>query len=155
MVLTAQLLNLGTVLQHLEMHSCDALVTCCEELEVNEELLTPPPLRTQRHLGSDALAELVQCYRQGVSVDQLIPRYGISRSTVFAHISEAGARPRPVGSSKLSTVDIARAQEFYQACWSLARLGERFGVNAETMRRHLIKAGVTLRPRRGWPADGG
>jgi hypothetical protein len=45
---------------------------------------------------------------------------------------------------------IAEIIELYQAGWSLQRLGDRFGRDAQAIRRILIAQEVTLRPRPGW-----
>ena len=46
--------------------------------------------------------------------------------------------------------DLAEAARLYGEGWSLARLGEKYDCNAETVRQLLLKHGVLMRPRRGW-----
>ena len=47
-------------------------------------------------------------------------------------------------------LQLDEATRLYEQGWSLARLGDRFGVDAETVRRALRKAGIPLRARNGW-----
>ena len=42
------------------------------------------------------------------------------------------------------------AVRLYQAGQSLAKLSDHFGVATDTVAAALRKAGITLRPRRGW-----
>jgi hypothetical protein len=59
----------------------------------------------------------------------------------------------PTRQRGLSPTQLAEAVALYDEGWSLARLGERYGVNAETVRASLKRSGVTIRPRRGWSYD--
>jgi hypothetical protein len=71
----------------------------------------------------------------------------IDRRKVRKVLYEAGAaRPR----ARLTVGQIADAARMYEEGASLARVGERFGVSAGTMRTRLLAAGVEIRPRAGW-----
>jgi hypothetical protein len=67
---------------------------------------------------------------------------------VMKHLRRRGA-PSRTGVVKRQLSD---AERLYEAGWSLARIGEHFGVDGETVRRAFRGAGVEIRPRRGWPA---
>lgn len=70
----------------------------------------------------------------------------IDRRKVRKVLYEAGAaRPR----TRLTLAQIADAARMYEEGASLARVGERFGVSAGTMRARLLNAGVDIRPRTG------
>jgi hypothetical protein len=50
----------------------------------------------------------------------------------------------------LSPAQIREAALLYEQGDSLAAVGQYLGVDAQTVRRHLAKAGVRIRTRRGW-----
>ena len=71
----------------------------------------------------------------------------IDRRKVRKVLYEAGAaHPR----TRLTAAQIADAARMYEEGASLARVGERFGVSAGTMRARLLGAGVEIRPCAGW-----
>jgi hypothetical protein len=43
---------------------------------------------------------------------------------------------------------VAEAAELYEQGWSLARLGKHYDVDPQTIRKELLAAGLTIRPRR-------
>lgn len=51
---------------------------------------------------------------------------------------------------KFTNEDVDKAARRYRAGESLATVGIAFNVDAATVRRALHRAGVTIRPRRGW-----
>ena len=105
-----------------------------------------PSRQIQRHLGADEVLSLVDTYAQGDTIDELASKFGIHRTTVMAHLERQRA-PRRSG---IVTRNIDEATRLYEEGWSLARVGEHFGVDGETVRRTLRASGVDLRPRRGW-----
>jgi uncharacterized protein (DUF433 family) len=105
-----------------------------------------PSRQIQRHLDPNEVRSLLGAYTEGGTIDDLATAFGIHRTTVLAHLHRQGA-PRRSGTVKKS---INEATRLYDQGWSLARIGEHFGVDGETVRRALRAAGVTLRPRRGW-----
>jgi len=105
-----------------------------------------PSRQIQRHLDADEVLSLLGAYAQGGTIDELAAGFAIHRTTVMAHLERNGA-PRRTGAV---TKNINEATRLYEAGWSLAQVGAHLGVNAETTRRALRAAGVTLRPRRGW-----
>ena len=52
-----------------------------------------------------------------------------------------------------SDTQIAEAVGLHETGWSLARIANRFGVYPQSIRYHLQRAGLTLRPRPGWPPN--
>jgi hypothetical protein len=50
---------------------------------------------------------------------------------------------------KMTEANLRDASRDYQAGDSLAKVAQRHGVHAETVRRELTRAGVRIRPRRG------
>jgi hypothetical protein len=105
-----------------------------------------PSRQIQRHLDATEVLSLVRACANGDTIDQLATTFGIHRTTVMAHLDREGA-PRRSGTV---TKNINEATRLYEEGRSLARVGEHFGVDGETVRRALRAAGVTLRPRRGW-----
>lgn len=51
----------------------------------------------------------------------------------------------------MTDVDVREAAQLYVAGNSLAALGAKFDVDAGTVRRELLRAGIQMRLRRGWP----
>jgi DNA-directed RNA polymerase specialized sigma24 family protein len=105
-----------------------------------------PTRQIQRHLSENEVLSLVRAHARGDTIDELATTFDIHRTTVMAHLERQGA-PRRSGTV---TKNIDEATRLYEEGWSLARLGEHFSVDGETVRRALRAAGVTLRPRRGW-----
>lgn len=84
----------------------------------------------------------------GFTVRQLVEQFGVHRSTVLAHLERRDIPRRP-HVAKLTETDIAIAADRYRQGQSLATLAEAFEVNAETIRKSLLRTGVQIRPRRG------
>ena len=78
---------------------------------------------------------------------ELAKRFGINPATVHAHLNRAGV---PQQWRKLDEAQLSEAASLYGYGWSLKRLGERFGADAETVRQALKRHGVRMRPRNGW-----
>jgi 5'-3' exonuclease len=55
-----------------------------------------------------------------------------------------------VNRRKMSEDDIGEAARRYRTGDSLAKVAFAFDVDAKTVRRELHRAGVAIRPRRGW-----
>lgn len=104
------------------------------------------PRQVQRRLGPAEVDRLVDGYRAGSTVRQLSAEFGVSRATVSAHLERQGL---PRRYNRLSGDALAEAGRLYGDGWSLARLGERYGLDAGTVRRALLKSGVQTRPRQG------
>lgn len=103
-----------------------------------------PRVQTQRRLTFDQIAELAETYRSGKTIKELASAFGVHRTTVAAHLEAQGITRRGLGQ-----VDAAKAAHLYNDVWSSRRLGEKFGVSANTLLRSLRQAGVSIRPPRG------
>ena len=85
-------------------------------------------------------------YLAGIAIKVIATTFGIHRQTVREIAVEAGLDPHQRG---LHPEDVARATRLYRSGWSLARVGEDFGVNASTVMNALKREGVEMRPRQG------
>lgn len=107
----------------------------------------PRSKQAQRRLAPDQVTELLAAYQGGSTVLELAASYGVHRTTVTGLLKRHGVPFRPPG---LDPADLPEAIRLYEAGWSLARLGQHFGVTGHnTISDALRKAGVTIRPRRG------
>jgi uncharacterized protein (DUF433 family) len=101
--------------------------------------------QTQRRLGPEEVADLVSEYATGRTIGDLATDFGIHRTTVLAHLERQGVKRR----SGIITGNLPVATLLYEQGWSLMKIGEHFGVDGETVRQALRKAGVPLRARNG------
>ena len=101
------------------------------------------PRVAQRRLTSAEVAALIADYGFGMSIVQLVDRYEINRSTVYAHLRRHKVDRR--STTKLTTEQIAEAAEAYRAGATSMELGERYGVGCDTILRRLRRVGVQLR----------
>jgi len=100
-------------------------------------------------LSQEEVLSLAKKYEAGSTVRDLVQSFGIDRTTVLAHLERQGVgRRRQL--RKMTDADVAKAAGLYATGESLKATGARLGVNAETLRREFTKAGIPVRPRRGW-----
>jgi len=102
---------------------------------------SPPRLRMKR-LDAPTVAELIDGYRGGAKIKDLAQRFGVHRTTVTCLLRRHNVQPRPVG---LSPGQLCDATRLYREGWSLAKLGDKFGVDDMTVRRYLLLADVAMR----------
>ena len=103
----------------------------------------------QRRLTGAEIAQLLDHYRGGVSIDGLARLYEVHRTTVIHHLDRAGiARRRVV--RKMTDESVAVAAARYEQGASLAVVAREFGVHQRTLARELRRAGTLIRRRRGW-----
>jgi hypothetical protein len=95
-----------------------------------------------RRLKHDEVSQLVASYEAGATVCQLSTQFNIHRTTVSAHLRRQGARVRLTG---MTDEQIAEAASLYKQEWSLAKVGEHFGLNGTTVWRALKAYGVPMR----------
>jgi len=93
------------------------------------------------------VAELIQGYADGVPVNVLAEKFSVDQSTVQKH---ARRHDLPRRSPRLGPNQIKEAIMLYTEGQSLLKLAAHFGVATDTVALALRRAGVTLRPRRGW-----
>ena len=103
--------------------------------------------RVCRRLEPSKVEDLIRGYSEGVPVDELAIRFGIDQSTVQKH---ARRHDLPRRSPRLGPNQIKEAITLYTEGQSLLTLATHFGVATDTVALALLRAGVTLRPRRGW-----
>jgi DNA-directed RNA polymerase specialized sigma24 family protein len=103
--------------------------------------------RVCRRLDPTQVDQLVAGYAEGVPVADLAATFGIDQWTVQKH---ARRHALPRRSPRLGPVQTEEAARLYLAGQSLAKLSAHFGVATDTVAAALRRAGVTLRPRRGW-----
>ena len=100
------------------------------------------PRLHMKRLDAPAVAELIDGYRGGAKVKDLAQRFGVHRTTVTCLLRRHGVQLRPVG---LSPGQLCVATRLYREGWSLAKLGEEFGVDDMTVRRYLLLADGAMR----------
>jgi DNA-directed RNA polymerase specialized sigma24 family protein len=104
--------------------------------------------QVQHRLRDDEIDDLVAAYEGGCTVDELAEDFQVHRTTVMRLLKQRDVKTRR--KHGLTPEQLDMAAELYREGWSLARVGERFHVDARTVRDTLAKAGVEIRPRRGW-----
>lgn len=104
----------------------------------------------QRRLDDQEQAQLLAAYDQGVMINDLASMFGLSRTAVMANLNKLGAE------SRRGIVDrrIEEARTLYEQGWSLAKIGQRYGVHPSTVRDAMRRAGVRIRPRPGYSEAG-
>ena len=102
--------------------------------------------RTATRLSDRQIATLADSYLAGASVYELAVRFGIHRVTVSAHLHRQGVTVRRQG---LDTEGVAHAVRLYEDGWSLARIGDRLGVDATTVWTTLKAQGTAIRDTHG------
>ena len=94
---------------------------------------------------------IVELYAEGSSIDPLARRYGVHRNTIIKHLDERRVkRRRVVRKMTDSTVEQAATRYRRVPGESLKVVASRSGVDARTLAREFKRAGIQVRPRRGW-----
>lgn len=91
-------------------------------------------------------AALAEVYRQGSTVLQLVAMFEVSRTTVLTILDQQGVRRRY---RKLGPAQLRVAVRLYKAGWSFARVGKDLGLDAGTVHKAFVRAGIPTRPRVG------
>ncbi|WP_240437762.1 MarR family transcriptional regulator [Sciscionella marina] len=102
--------------------------------------------RRARQLDVGCQRDLVEGYLAGATVYQLAEKFGISRATVSAILHRQEVPMRRQG---LAVEQVDDAVYLYEQGWSLVRIGERHGVDPETVRQRLRARGVVMRDPQG------
>jgi IS30 family transposase len=106
------------------------------------------PLRKVHHRFREGeLDELVETYLAGATLSELSDRFRKHRRTISIELERRGVarRYRLVVGKRLQ-----QAIQSYQSGMSVSSIGKELGVAGNTVHQALTKAGVKLRPRRGW-----
>lgn len=105
--------------------------------------------RTRRELTVGVVDEIVERFVNGEAMRDIAANLKVDRRRVRKALYERGAATPP---TRLSDAEIAQAARLYQDGASLAAVGDRFGVTANTIKRRFIERGVDIRPGVGGPA---
>lgn len=100
--------------------------------------------------------ELVNLYKQGLSLPELSERFGIYYRTAAAHLNRRSVPSRPRG---LIEEQVPEAMRLYENGMTLTAVGLLFGVSQQAVRQAIAKRGITIRPRGrhlepGWKRPG-
>ena len=91
----------------------------------------------------EQIDRVAERYLAGESVTVLAGELGVHRTTIVGHLKRRSVSTR----YKIMTEkDLAEAARLYEQGWSLARVGERFGVGAHTVLNTFRAVGITTRP---------
>ena len=88
-------------------------------------------------------------YRAGNTILELASQFGISRTTVMAHL-DRGAVGRRDATKEWDADTLRRATRLYTGGHSFASVAHDFGIDPTTVAKRLRHAGVPIRSRRGW-----
>ena len=103
----------------------------------------------QRRLSPTDSDDLVEAYRAGATISRLAVEFGLHRTTVTGHLDRHGV-PRHSEQTAWDNEILKQAAELYATGLSLANVAHRFGIDAQTVANRFRRAGVAVRPRRGW-----
>jgi transposase len=98
--------------------------------------------QSQHRLDGAAITQLVQRYVGGSAIKDLAAEFAVHRTTITTVLRREQVEMRQAG---LNATQLDEVQTLYRDGWSLARLGEKFGVDGTTVWRYLLLAGVTMR----------
>lgn len=96
----------------------------------------------QRRLTAEQGDQLLSEYRAGASMKDLANQWRLHRTTVAAHLRQAGVALRRRG---VPDAQLSEAVRLYSEGGSCQRLAERYHCDDETVRQALKGAGVRLR----------
>ena len=96
-------------------------------------------LQSQTRLNTQAVEALIEGYLAGRTVYELAAEFGIDRRTVSAHLHRRNVPMRRRGLAPAQQAETIRLRE---QGWSLARIGDRFDVDAGTVLNFLRKTGL-------------
>ena len=107
---------------------------------------TPATRQRQHRLDRAATRQLVERYRGGSQIKDLATEFDVHRTTITTVLRREQVELRQAG---LNASQLEKARTLYRDGWSLARLGEKFGVDGTTVWRQLLLAGVVMRSPNG------
>jgi hypothetical protein len=103
----------------------------------------------QRRLSASDVHEICASYIAGSSIDALARSREVNRMTIIKHLDQRGV-PRRRVVRKMTDAMVTEAAAMYREGRSLATVATNFQVDTRTLGREFRKAGVPIRPRRGW-----
>lgn len=98
--------------------------------------------RTRRELSAEERRAVISRFQEGAFIKDLAREFEIDHRRLRKVLYDAGVARPP---HRMSPQEISEAARLYEAGSSLAALGERYGVDAGTVRSKLLKAGVVMR----------
>ena len=103
---------------------------------------------TAKKLNYDEKLEIAKKYLEGCAKEILATQYGVSYSTIKRILKDFNVQ-RPEStferSGKVKLDVIEEMKKMYELDFNLTEIGRKYGVNASTVRMHLIGKGVSLR----------
>lgn len=103
----------------------------------------------QRRLSEHDVGKLVSAYLAGSTIDSLAEQLSVHRTTIIDHLDRRGIERRRVV-RKMTGPSVRQAAERYASGESLKVVAAQFDVDAKTLAREFKRAGLLVRPRRGW-----
>jgi hypothetical protein len=92
-------------------------------------------------------AEMIRLYETGYTLRQVGEQVGCPGTTVKNRLQTKGINLRPDNSGrKKENLSVEEIVELYASGLTLRKIGMRLGCAATTVRWHLTKAGISLRP---------
>ena len=107
--------------------------------------LSNPP---QRRLSPSDIDDLVKAYQGGATIRQLAVEFGVHRTTVADHLDSRDV-PRHHERTTWDDVMLRQAADLYATGLSLARVADRYDIDAQAVANRLRRAGIPIRSRRG------
>ncbi|MCL2780095.1 MAG: helix-turn-helix domain-containing protein [Actinomycetia bacterium] len=95
-----------------------------------------------RQLRPNEINAFVALYTQGTRIADIGRQYGIGHRQVRRVLADAGVVIRPRGRQPMLAGRQHEVMELRDQGWSYARIGGRMGVNATTVRDHVIRWGA-------------
>lgn len=89
---------------------------------------------------------IVDRYRSGERVIDIAQALSVDKVTVIEHLNRAEVERRPRG---MSEGQVDEAVRLYASGLSLARVGERLGFSARTIRTMILRRGIKTRDPHG------
>ena len=108
-----------------------------------------PPHRfhkLERRLEPATITEIVEAYKVGESTPSLRQRFGLSSTAILRLLADHDVKMRGQG---LRDADRPAVIKLYEQGLTLAQLAVKYETAPGTIRRALLAAGVTVRPRGG------
>lgn len=102
----------------------------------------PRVKRGWNRLNTDQQAAVVTRYSNGETSATLAEEYGVAKSTILRILREARVVVRR---QPMTPEQVSDAAQIYVTGSPLSQVAKRLGVNQETMRTAILKAGVVLR----------
>lgn len=106
----------------------------------------------QRRLSEHDVGKLVSAYLAGSTIDSLAEQLSVHRTTIIDHLDRRGIERRRVV-RKMTGQSVRQATRRYESGDSLKAVASQFDIDARTLAREFRRAGVPIRPRRGWSSS--